>query len=307
VVGDLFLVGPGEFTGKGMSWTGIGLEKAVNLAPGASAEFIFAVGYGGPADADAAQARIAGTDWARESENWRRKLAPADLAAAPEEWIRSECLWTAGQFLAFKNVSSYLNEHYISLGGYGWGGCNQREFSENAIGLSLPFPDEAEGNLRWTTKSQFSNGDLPHAFNPKPPKVSTPPDQVGSSDTEPWYLLALMEHARSERGRAFLDTRLPYADGPEASVWEHAVAAFRWIRDHIGVGRHGLVKSHHGDWNDYLFPMGAGGEGESMMNTGITARAYGLFAETGRRRGDTALAEEAARACESLQIGRAHV
>ncbi|MFP4352523.1 MAG: GH36-type glycosyl hydrolase domain-containing protein [Puniceicoccaceae bacterium] len=301
VVGDLYLVGAGEFSGKGVSWTGIGLEQAVEIAAGAGAEFAFAVGYGDPADAAAAQARIARTGWTRELENWRRKLAPADLPAAPEAWIRAECLWTAGQFLAFKNYSSYLDEHYISLGGYGWGGCNQREFSENAIGLSQTFPDEAEGNLRWTTKSQFTNGDLPHAFNPKPPKVSTPPDRVGSSDTEPWYLLALLEHARTERGRVFLDSRLPYADGPEASVWEHAVAAFRWIRDRIGLGRHGLVKSHHGDWNDYLFPMGAGGEGESMMNTGIAARAYDLLVAEARRRGEPALAEEAASARDALR------
>jgi len=301
VVGDLFLAGPEDFDGQGISWVGIGLGREIDLAPGEALEFTFAVGYGDEGDVHAAHKRCIETSWEEETQAWRTRLAPADLPDAPEAWIREECLWTAGQFLAFRNYSTYLEEHSISLGGYGWGGCNQRELSENAIGLSAPFPDVAEGNLRWTTRSQFANGDLPHAYIPKAPKTNTPPTKVGSSDTEPWFLLALMEHARTERGQALLDLELPFADAPAASVWQHAVAAFRWIRDAIGIGRNGLVKSHHGDWNDYLFPMGAAGKGESMMNTGITARAYDLFAAEARKRGETALADEAATACTALR------
>jgi len=300
VAGDLFLAGSNEFTGKGVSWVAIGLERDLSLQAGGSAEFVFAVGYGGEKDAHEALLRCEQTTWEKEITRWKEVLAPAKMET-PEAWMSEECVWTAAQFLAFKNYSTYLDEYYISLGGYGWGGCNQRELSENAIGLSAAFPDVAEGNLRWTTKSQFTNGDLPHAFNPKPPKSNDAPTQVGSSDTEPWYLLALMEHARSERGQAFLEMSLPYADGDDSSVWQHAVAAFRFIRDRIGTGRHGLIKSWHGDWNDYLFPMGAAGEGESMMNTGITARAYHLFAEEAKRRGDTRLAQEAGNACEALR------
>jgi cellobiose phosphorylase len=300
-VGDLFLVGPEDFASRGVSWVGIGLGKEIHLAPGETLEFAFAVGYGNRDDARAAYRRCAETTWETEIHNWSTKLAAADLPLAPETWMRAECLWTVGQFLAFKNYSTYLNEHYISLGGYGWGGCNQRELSEDAISLSHAFPEEAESNLRWTTKSQFTNGDLPHSFTSKPPKDSLPPDHVGSSDTEPWYLLALMEHARTERGRAFLETELPYANGSVTCVWNHAISTFRWIRDRIGTGRNGLTKSWHGDWNDYLFPMGAGGEGESMMNTGIAARGCDLLAAEARRRGEDLLADEAATFCESLR------
>jgi len=307
VVGDFYITGPEDFAARGISWVGIGLKKRITLNPGEAVEFTFAVGYGSSSDAKDARARCADTSWEGEMALWSEHLAPADLPAAPEAWMRAECLWTSAQFLCFRNFSTYLNEFTVSLGGYGWGGCNQRELSENALGLSCPFPDVAEGNLRWTAKSQFTSGDLPDAFIPKPPNDPSPPSIIGSSDTEPWFLLALMEHARTERGRAFLDTSHPYANGPAATVWQHAVATFRWIRDQIGVGRHGLVKSHHGDWNDYLFPMGAAGEGESMMNTGITARAYDLFAAEATRRGENNLAAAATEACQSLReaAGRA--
>lgn len=300
-VGDLFLAGPEPFEGAGISWVGIGLSRELELQPGEFRELVFATGYGGETDLAAARERIDRTSWDAEQKHWREKLAPAGLEA-PEEWMRRECLWTSGQMLAFKNYNSYLEEHYISLGGYGWGGFNQRELSENVLCLSGPFPEEAAGCLRWAAKSQFACGDLPPGFSLKAPGEEEPPGQVLSSDTEPWFLLAAMTHGQTAPGRELLEQRVPFRDASHpATLWEHAVRAFRWIREEIGVGRHGLVKSWLGDWNDYLFPMGSDGEGESMMNTGIAARGMDLLARLARDRGEPDLAAEAAGARDALR------
>jgi cyclic beta-1,2-glucan synthetase len=75
-------------------------------------------------------------------------------------------------------------------------------------------------------------------------------------------------------------------------MWDHCIAGFRFLRDGVGVGPHGLVRSCRGDWNDYLTPVGAGGTGESMMNTGMAARACDTLARLASRRGEADLAEE---------------
>jgi cellobiose phosphorylase len=115
------------------------------------------------------------------------------------------------------------------------------------------------------------------------------PDRVTSSDTELWFLLALGAAAKTQPG--VLDQIVRYRDGPPASLWDHALTAWRWVVERIGVGEHGLVKSWHGDWNDYLWPMGQGGRGESMMNTGMACMAGSALAALARGRGDCGRAD----------------
>ena len=98
--------------------------------------------------------------------------------------------------------------------------------------------------------------------------------------------------AAGRRAPSLLSLRVPFRDGSDADLWEHAVAAFRWVRDVIGCGPHGLIRSCQGDWNDYLFPMGKGGRGESVMNTGMAARGAAELATLARNRGERTLATE---------------
>ena len=205
--------------------------------------------------------------------------------------MRDECRWDAGQLLSFTNYDASLGENYISLGGYGWYGFNQRELGEDAMALLPWFPDLSRSCLRFMSRTQYASGDMPqsHGFSHEMTRRPAP-DMVDSSDTEIWFLLGCGElgllHADA------LDEPIPYRDGEDAPLWDHCRRAFRWVRDGIGRGRHGLVKSHHGDWNDYLFPMGRDGEGESMMNTGMAARACELLADLARQRGDDGFAAE---------------
>jgi cellobiose phosphorylase len=57
------------------------------------------------------------------------------------------------------------------------------------------------------------------------------------------------------------------------------------------VGEHGLIKSWHGDWNDYLFPMGQAGKGESMKNTGMACRAGIHLSRIARLKGENECAD----------------
>ncbi len=299
---NLFVAGPADWSGAGISLVAIGVTKSLHIAAGETAQAVGAVGYGCEDDLAAAREAIDSLAWEDALQAQADRMESVRLDP-PEDWMRDEALWTMNQLLAFKNYDSTLGEFYISLGGYGWRGFNQRELGEDALVLSPWYPEEAAGCLRWMARSQYANGDLPPGFGLSEKSVPrTPPGAVLSSDTEIWFLLGVCEHALGETGAGFLEESVPYRDGSEdVSLWDHAVAAFQWIRRETGVGSHGLVKSWAGDWNDYLFPMGRAGRGESMMNTGMAARAFGKFAELAGQRGQTQLQEEAAGAAEALR------
>lgn len=291
-IGDLYLVsGDEQFVGGSVSLVAIGLRKALTLAPGERQTASACVGYGDADERREAQRAAAGASLDAIRQGWKRRLAPA-APAGSDDWVRDECLWTYGQLLAFTNFDSSIGEHYVSLGGYGWRGFNQRELGEVAMVLAGWDRDLARAQLRYMAKTQWPNGDMPKGHNfryrSEPPAVPAAPD---CSDPEIWFLLGATCVALAGDTDA-LDEPCPWTDGGQASLWEHMQAAFRHIRDDIGAGAHGLVRFVHGDWNDFLGPMGARGEGESMMNTGMACRAYAQLIELAQQRGEDDFADE---------------
>jgi hypothetical protein len=285
-----FIVGSSGLRGGPASSVGIQLGKDEMLTLGTACEWKLAVGYGDDLALEAARAAAdSGPEAAACA--WERFLAPARFPA-PQPWMEDECAWTLGQFHAFNAYDAFLGEHYISLGGYGKGGFNIREVGEDVLILSQWWPEQAAGNLRWLAKAQHSCGDLPNALGCTPFSEAElqAPTQPGSSDTEIWFLLAVAALGRAAPD--LLSQPVAYRDGPTASLWEHGLAAFRWVRDAVACGAHGLVRNCQGDWNDYLFPMGRDGRGESIMNTGMAARAGVELAALARLRRQPALADE---------------
>jgi len=277
-LGGFRLDGDRTWQGQLCSTVGIGLQRDLVLAAGEQVTWQMVVGYG-----DEPLARL---DFFQALAAWKSELAKLEGWALEPGWMRDECQWTLGQALQFTGYDATLQEHYSSLGGYGWGGCNQREQSENAIALAAVHPRQAQANLRWAAKTQYANGDLPsrHAYSEKYLQQSAP-GHPESSDTELWFILAVCEHAQ------YLDEELQVRDGGSASLWQRACRAWDYVWNVLGRGRHGLIHNAQGDWNDYLFPMGRDGHGESVKNTGMAARAAAGLAEMAQQRGETALAD----------------
>jgi hypothetical protein len=224
-----------------------------------------------------------------ERKKWVARLAPVKMPA-PAGWIAEECIWTAGQLLAFAGFDGSRGHKFIHLGGYGWNGFGVRECAETALAMASWAPQLATDSLYWLATNQWPSGDLPKGsnFNGRLEKTSDPVE----SDNEIWFLLALSEAITSGLDETILDHCLPFADGMDASLWEHARAAWYWIRDVIGIGPHGLVKIWHGDWDDYMNGMGRLGVGESTMNTGMACRAIDTLVLLARKRGEEQLASE---------------
>ncbi|MFW5845048.1 MAG: GH36-type glycosyl hydrolase domain-containing protein, partial [Planctomycetota bacterium] len=256
--------------------------RDLDLAPRAGCVIDARVGYGTdlpPGDVDLAR------------QAWLQELVGIDAWAMPADWMRDECRWALGQFLSFTVFDGSVGQPIVDLGGYGWRGFNQREVGENAMGLSVSNPRRAEVHLRWLASRAWPNGDHPAGCNFRP-IAGEQPAQPESSDTELWFLLAVGVHCLEQGHEAILDEPIPGLDGQPISLWEHALRSWRFLVEDIGLGAHGLVRSWRGDWNDYLFPMGRAGHGESVKNSGMACRAGTMLAALARNRGD---AERAAR------------
>jgi hypothetical protein len=303
-LGDVFLIADRQWTGSSRAHN-LALSRRLTLAPGESVTVPVMLGYGKETDVAGRQSKLARITPAESRRMWAQRLSRFS-APCPEQWMRDECIWTLGQLFAFENYDGVLDEHYIHLGGYGFfpdpdhpmpgQSYGVRETAEDVLVMAYFDPELARSSLRWLAKMQLSNGDIPKAYAYTSEK-GDPAAQEKESDTEIWFLMALCEYAASTGDTAFLD----------AGMWEHARLSFEWITKGIGVGRHGLILIRDGDWNDYFSTVGARGEGESVMNSGMAARAFDGLARLARKRGDTAFAVEVEGWRDSLRaaVGKA--
>jgi cellobiose phosphorylase len=88
-----------------------------------------------------------------------------------------------------------------------------------------------------------------------------PPDTHLYSDSGVWYAPTLNAYLKETGDAALLDEVVPFLDEGEATIWEHAVLAQRWI--YADPGPHDLTRIRFGDWND-SFTYGRKGRGESV-------------------------------------------
>jgi cellobiose phosphorylase len=200
-----------------------------------------------------------------------------------------EAKWSHGQFLSFVSYDSSVGERFPALGGYCWHRFSGREVAENLLVLKEFHHGLGRSSIRWLSKTQLASGDIPkdHAYVPE-----TKESPEFESDLEIWYVLGVSEFILSTGNVELLDDALPFWDDGHAPLFEHLVRAYRWTVSAVGIGDHGLIKMADGDWNDYLSGIGKEGYGESLMNSGMAARAYAKFAELCRIRGENGLASE---------------
>lgn len=104
---------------------------------------------------------------------------------------------------------------------------------------------------------QFENGYAPRGF-----PIIHEDSSMKYADSAMWLIVAITEYLKESGDLAFLEARIPFFNGPEASVWDHldrAAAALGLQR-----GPHGLSLIWQGDWNDSLTHVGRKGRGESV-------------------------------------------
>ncbi len=254
------------------------LQKRLILQPGEEKRLLFYLGTGDeraaqeirrryPA-AEADRAFDALKDW------WCGRLARLQIFTPHENMNRSLNIWNLYQSeinVLFSRFSSF-----IEVGGRT--GLGYRDTAQDAMCIPHAEPDGCRIRLRQLLHGQTRMGYGLHLFDPawfadrkeqsfRSPTVVPIPDKAqmihGLKDTcaddALWLIPAIIENVREDGNTAFFDEVIPFADGGEATVWEHMKRALDFSYAQTGV--HGVTKGLRADWNDCL---NLGG-GESAM------------------------------------------
>lgn len=121
------------------------------------------------------------------------------------------------------------------------------------------------------------------------------------SDGPIWIPLSVNAYLKETGDYGFLDKEVTYLDGEKDTVWEHILTAMRFASD--DVGKHGLVHSRDGDWNDSLNMTGLQGRGESVWKSIALCLALRNTAEMAKHiRKDASLSDEMLQRAEKMEM-----
>lgn len=133
-----------------------------------------------------------------------------------------------------------------------------RDVLQDSAGMATFDPARAREGLAEVFSVQRQDGAGVRAWKPYW-------DKMEYSDGPYWLTLMTASYLRETADFDFLQEKLPFMDGPPATVWEHMNRGL----DYLFKDRNcrGLVRIRFADWNDGLDGPGKGGEGDSTMVT----------------------------------------
>jgi N,N'-diacetylchitobiose phosphorylase len=299
------------------------LRHRVLLAPGESQVITYLLGYGNHEAAAQLRAKYAAQGavdaaFAELAQYWRAKreiLTVKTPSAAMNELINTWTLFQAETCVVWSRFASF-----VEVGGRT--GLGYRDTAQDAMAVAHTNPAKVKQRLTELLHGQMSAGYGLHLFDPLlfagprddiPVGVKLPTVvpakaedllhgvQDACSDDHLWVVGAVVNYVTETGDRDFLLAPIPFADGGEASVYEHLRRAVDFTANHTGI--HGIAQGLRADWNDCL---NLGG-GESSLVTFLLIWAAGELAAAARHLGFDAdashfesLAERTRRVADSI-------
>lgn len=195
---------------------------------------------------------------------WHSTLNRFQVNTPSEEFNNMINVWNAFQcFITFiwSRAASFV---YCGLrNGYGY-----RDTVQDIQGIIHLDPEMAAEKIRFMLSAQVDNGGgLPLVkFTHNAGHENTPDDpeyvkETGHpsyrADDALWLFPTIVKYLGESGNKAFLDEVIVYANGGEATVYEHLKNAIRFSMERLGA--HSMPAGLHADWNDCL-RLGAKGE-----------------------------------------------
>ena len=238
----------------------------VTLAPGASEEFIFVLGYvenkqeekfsapkvinkakalammeafASPAQVDAAFARLRAF--------WDNLLGRFTVSSGVPELDRTVNIWNQYQCMItffFSRSASYFES------GIGRG-MGFRDSNQDLTGIVHMIPDRARQRIIDIASTQFPDGGCYHQYQPLTKRGNN--DIGGGFNDDPlWLIFGTVAYIRETGDFGILDEQVPFDNKPgtEVSLLEHLKISFKHVTDNLGP--HGLPLIGRADWNDCL-------------------------------------------------------
>ncbi len=271
------------------------LRRAVDLEPGASAEFRVLLGQAPDRERLAAlvedyRARDLDRLLAEVRSFWDRTLG-ALTVRTPD---RSMDLML-NRWLLYQTLSCRLwarTALYQCGGAYGF-----RDQLQDVVALAHSNPAAVRDHLLRAAGKQFKEGDVLHWWHP--PHGAGVRTRI--TDDRLWLPYAVARYVDSSGDRAVLEEEVAFVEGPPlaegtddlyftptatrdtATLYEHCALA---LDRSLATGRHGLPLMGGGDWNDGMNRVGRAGRGESVWLAWFLVDNLRRFAVLARTRGE---------------------
>ncbi len=258
---------------------------ALQLNPGEEKEIIYILGVTDEVDAIPPvleQYRRSGAvrqSFAALRADWQAYLGQFQATTPDPEMNAMLNLWNQVQCRITLFWSRTASSYESGLGR----GMGTRDSAQDVLGTVHNVPERARRTLSDLWKLQFQDGHTWHqvfVFTGEggPGHAEEFPDwPQWFSDDHLWIVLGVCAYLRETGDFGYLEERIPYWDGGEASVWEHMLRAVDFTLQHRGP--HGLPRIGFSDWNDTLNIDHGSGKAESVFTAMQFCRALLDMAE----------------------------
>jgi N,N'-diacetylchitobiose phosphorylase len=257
------------------------LQKRLILNPGQVERLIFMLGVGPRSTGQAIRKKYTSFStvdaaFAGLKDYWKKKLDVFQCKTPNpglNTMVNTWNLYQAETCVVWSRFASF-----VEVGGRT--GLGYRDTSQDVMSVPHTNPDKVKQRLLELLHGQVRQGYGLHLFDPevfkpkentltgvKLPTVVPMPDPADiihglkdtCSDDALWIIASVCEYVKETGDIAFFDQVVPFADGGEASIYEHLKRSLDFSAEQVGAI--GICKGLRADWNDCL---NLGG-GESAM------------------------------------------
>ncbi|WP_058120062.1 GH36-type glycosyl hydrolase domain-containing protein [Photobacterium kishitanii] len=283
------------------------LHKQFTLQPGEEVRFNYILGIGKNEGQRLRQkyqdSAAVDTAFAEIKHHWESRCNKFKVTSPNEGLDTMINAWTLYQAETCVVWSRFAS--FIEVGGRT--GLGYRDTAQDAISVPHSNPVMTRKRLVDLLRGQVKAGYGLHLFDPdwfdpdmadvepskSPTVVPTPSDadkihgiDDTCSDDHLWLVPTICKYITETGEESFLDEVIPYADGGDATVYDHMKAALDFSAEY--VGQTGICKGLRADWNDCL---NLGG-GESAMVSFLHFWALQEFIQLAKYQGKAADVEK---------------
>ncbi len=231
----------------------------ITLEAGESKEFFIVVGMTDDsekiADIISGAVKSADEDFAALSKFWNTHVNKIQVETPDEEMNTILNCWHPYQCRMTFNWSRFISYYERGLD-RGWG---YRDSMQDVLGVVHSVPSEVKERIKTLLSIQYSRGDARAVYFPGTKESSG----GGRSDDHIWGIFSVCTYIKETGDYAFLDEKVPYIDGGEATVLEHLIKGLEFTREN--VGEHDIPLFLLNDWNDSLQKIAIKGKAESSF------------------------------------------
>jgi cellobiose phosphorylase len=245
-----------ELTGSELPLGGHGcgvLGVDVKLAAGEKREFAYVFAIGDTWEqTDDLLARFAQPGAADEAIRatqsvWESRLANCQIQTPDAVVNRFVNTWNPYNCAVTLDICRIISTDHMGLDG-----LRYRDTMQDALAGASFDADFARLRVRQILAQQTRDGGGCFAFWPDSPKPTT--DVPHRSDNTVWPVYTIKALLAETGDMSFLDERIAFRDGGDATVYEHILLGLKHIYERRGP--HGLPVLYHADWNDGLALFG---------------------------------------------------